>query len=333
MFRHPRIERGTSGHGHIGDKTQRIPTPLTLNAEAVPSSTVGSMNKTSPEALLSGKASVGRFVCRLCYQSFTTKEDVQYHVRDARSCEPILRSLRRRVAYRKFRPSKGLGEHTTVRSPATSNAGQSTKVYYSSFQGAADTDKGKDNASRTKLPVQEIQGEWSADEDPILTESRLKVQSWIERSSCFTSQASTSYPDSRRLQPKELPSLPLPFQRPNVPSASDKVAEYYSHLEVVDNSDSAHYIRGRKSAAPVARTPESSFMSWEQLWAQVVSREPSAHSPDFTDEQFRCVAPEDLLLRGAADNPTEVSQKMRVRDIRSFNRISAPLLTRRRAGG
>jgi len=320
MFRHPRIERGTSGQGHLGDKTQRIPTPLTLDAEAASYSTVGSMNKTSHEAPLPGKACAEGITCASCHQSFTTKEGLQHHAED---CEPHLRSLRRRAAYRKFRPSNELGEHTTVRSPITSNVGQSGRVYSSSFQGATGTAKGRDDDSNAE-PQVEKREEWSAIEDCIMIELRLKGLSWLEISrflpgrspkSCHGRFQEESVPQDRLalLFPtsnletwdptRDQPQNPPPFGRHDVTSCSD--------LKAVDNSNPGSEGEVLHSFLRVVSTPENNFISR----AQSISGEPGTHASDFAMEDARRTDPNHVRLGSTTDRLTEVSQKMRVRGI------------------
>lgn len=254
MFRHPRIERGNSGHGRPEDRTQRTSTSLELGAEDASHGTVDSMGKTSPQDPQPGKTSAEGIVCVDCHWSFTTKEDLHYHAGD---CQLILRS---------FRDSQLLEERTKDRPPAASNSERSGEVSSPSLQVAMDTAHGSDNVPGAELPVQK-KGERPSDEDPMLTQSRLKVRSWIETSIPFGGQDSTSHLDARRFQTTELRSL---------------------------------RVQRREASSPPDEVP--------------------------------CVAPNRLLRRGTVNSLTEVNHNTRVRDIRSPNRVSNPLLTIRWAG-
>lgn len=116
MFRHPRIERGNSGHGRPGDKTQPASTSPELDTEDASHTTVDSMDKTSPEAPQPGKAPAEGMVCLFCGQLLTTNGLFSHHFRH---CHFGLESLR---------DSQLLGEHTKVGPPATRSSERSGEV-------------------------------------------------------------------------------------------------------------------------------------------------------------------------------------------------------------
>lgn len=129
MFRHPRIERGNSGHGRPEDRTQRTSTSLELDAEdASHPSTVDSMDKTSPEAPQPGKTSYEDNFCLICSRFFTTQEDHDYHSSPDCKVNLWISQKLQEKPYQESRLFNLPGESATVRTPATSDAGQSGKV-------------------------------------------------------------------------------------------------------------------------------------------------------------------------------------------------------------